>query len=207
MATSDFIIFIDADDYISSNAIEELLKYKDYDLIRSIREYVFLNSKEISKESLTKTLTKNDLMNYIACCYITGVFISRYVYTKITNLFKNLKFNVTNIVYYEDMIFHYLTINFSNNFINSSFIYSQCLTNNKSLITTLKKETSFYSAENAILLCNEIKPLLISTNELNVPIEFIIFRLCYLMRMDAVNKKEKLESKSFMELNNLKKSL
>lgn len=106
ISTGDYLLFLDADDELPENAVEEFLKYRNFDLVISgfcqIREQntqIFSpKTKTIKKEEITMYISNNE--NTVFIVPILGKIFNGNIIRK-----NNLKFS--NINYGEDTHFIY----------------------------------------------------------------------------------------------------
>ena len=123
---ADFIFFMDDDDEVEDNLFLEFSKYTDYDLIRTIRKFVTNGNAKIYYELVYPQIKSTaDMINLMPSFFITGIFISKYVYTKMFIALEKLRLNFLNLNVYEDQPYFYLMANFARNFkfIKSYYFY------------------------------------------------------------------------------------
>ncbi|MBO6072388.1 glycosyltransferase family 2 protein [bacterium] len=117
-SNADYIFFMDDDDDIDDNLFIEFAKYSNYDLVRTIRKFVTNEKVKISFEATYKKIKKPvDMINLMNLYFITGTFISKYVYSKMMNVLTQLNDNYLNLNIYDDQPYFYLMVNFSRSFI------------------------------------------------------------------------------------------
>lgn len=184
--SGDYVLFMDADDYITKDAIEIMInksiKYKadvvdSYHLIINNNNKTFLESKPI-KEDLVMG-DKSNIEMLTKATYITGKLIDK-------KLVKDLLFNV-DLRRYEDLVFeHELKLKLNNYVLIKDVVYYYYQVSG-SLINTLgEKHTAYMDAAKEVmdLYKNESK-------EVKEKIESLLFTNAFLTGITKIVKNDK----------------
>lgn len=181
-AKSDYIFFIDDDDDISDNLLIEFSKHVNCDLIRTIRKFIDGQKSYIKFSNLYSSIKEPiDMLYKLNLDYITGSFISKFVYLKILDVLKemgDIKNIHVNIL--EDTFYFYLMINFCKNFTFIDSYYDYYVESNGLSVATKKNDSNADALKIWNLLTN-IKEILINKHSYNVPVSLTKINLWYLM--------------------------
>ena len=176
-ATADYIFFMDDDDEVDDNLFIEFAKYTNYDLIRTIRKSFMGGKIFIDFEGIYKSLkVPSDMINLMTAYFITGIFISKYVYTKMFSILKQVDCNFLKLNIYEDQPYFYLMTNFTRNFIFINCYYHYII-NPSGLIQSSSYDRTTKDALRILEILNKIIITLKKNNCYNVSPEFMLMHL------------------------------
>lgn len=179
-SNADYIFFMDDDDDVEDNLFIEFAKYTDYDLVRTIRKFITNDGANVNFESIYSEIKKPiDMINLMNLYFVTGIFISRYVYSKVINILNQSNVNYLNLNIYDDQPYFYLIVNFTR-----SFIFINCYYYYVSNPNGLIQSTNLVRTANDSLriwkLLNNIVGILKKNNLYSISPEFMLFRLWHL---------------------------
>ena len=201
-SNADYVLFIDDDDDVEDNIFEEFNKKLGYDLVRMVREFITPKKNYIKFKKLYEEVSQPiDLVTKFSCLnYITGVFISKFVYKKMIIILNNLSINIQNLNMREDLYFSYLAINFCRNF---SFIKSlyRYYYNDSGLSLSTKKEVMYSQSMRIWNVLDETVKLLKKYNFYNIPVDYTKINLWYLLWVESDFKKIKVLHNLLMTIN------
>lgn len=190
-ATADYVFFIDDDDDVSDNLFIEFGKQPNIDLIRTVRRFIEGDHTYIKFESLYSTLKKPvDLLYKMNLGYITGIFISKFVYRKVLDVLKQINVNEIHLNILEDTFYFYLIVNFCRSFIFIHSYYEYFLAATGLTVSTEKKDTNIDALKIWNLL-TKVTLILQKENVYYIPISFTKINLWYLMWVGC--KKEEIK--------------
>lgn len=153
----DFLIFIDQDDWLEDNILDEFFKYNNSsDFLITKRAFVYEKNKMNLWDNVDKT-KKTKIDKYIIfnqLTFFTGIFMSKSIYKNF--VFKDFLLKYGNVILFEDVIQYTIGILLSSNPINIDSTYFYNKTNENSLLTTRNSKLQFFQAKYIIDIVNDI---------------------------------------------------